>query len=259
MVNTTWGVGASIWRGTDLLPLSVAAKRYGQNALIAIQDKSATRYQSVDGVERGGRKMSLRSRRLLCVLVGVLIAAFCVLIHVRRQQMLEEEQSRPFGRFTEAQIVRRTEPLFHLLVPDRTCWMVVTTSTGNRPDGSVEHYWSVDCLQEHSPSAANLAYFQWDADTGDLVSATCSSPDEVAADDRSQIGAEQVRESSWHWLRALGLARGRSRWECDRAPRLGQNAWSLHWHSREKNVTIHLDAASGSFLAASTGMATADR
>jgi hypothetical protein len=201
--------------------------------------------------------MNLISRRLVYVLAGVLAAALCVLIHVRRQQMLEEEQSRPLGLFTEGQITRRTEPLFHLLVPDRSCWMSLTSETNSRPDGSVGHFWSVDCLQENSPSASNLAYFQWDADTGNLVTATCSLPDDVSKDDHSHLTEQQAVEKSWQWLRALGLARGRSRWQCDRAPRLGQEAWSLRWHSREANVSIHIAAATGSFLAVSAGTSAA--
>jgi hypothetical protein len=171
--------------------------------------------------------------------------------------MLEEEQSRPFGKFTQAQIARRTEPLFHLLVPDRHCWMYFTANTASRPDGSVAHSWSIDCLQEQSPSADNLAYFQWDADTGDLVSATCSLPDTGAADDHRPLTARQAIERSWHWLCALGMARGHPHWECDHAPRLGPGAWSLHWHSSAANVSIHIDSATGGFLAVSTSMSAA--
>src|SRR5262249_35669672 len=150
-------------------------------------------------------------------LMGVLIA-FCGLMHVRRQQVLEERKRRPFGHLTEAQITSCTQPLFDLLAPGKTCWMAFTTDTCRRSDGADGHYWDVDCLQTNNPEAEHLVHFQGDADTGALRSVSCPVPERVAKDAHRPITEQQAIEQSWYWLRTLGFAKAGSRWRCAPEP-----------------------------------------
>jgi len=130
--------------------------------------------------------------------------------------------------------------------------MAFSQDTGGRPDGSIGRFWSVDCLQDSHSDAATLAYFHWDADTGDLVTASFSAPFEVPKGKHSSFTARQAIEKSWYWLRALGFAREGTRWQCDREPYWKYSNWTLHWQGRERSVTMHIDAISGDFLNAST-------
>jgi hypothetical protein len=192
-------------------------------------------------------------RRWRYGLAVALMAACCVLIHIRRHQRPEKEPGPPFGQFTQAQITRRTEPLFRLMAPDRNAWMACSKGTCTHLDGSVVHFWTVDCLSSPEPDAAHLGFFEWDADTGDLVTASCHAPDQGAQGNYSPLTERQAIVKSWHWLRALGIAKSGSRWQCDRAPWLGRDTWSLHWHGREENVTMHLNRATGGFRFAAIG------
>jgi len=197
--------------------------------------------------------MFFRYRRLFYGLAATLMAASCALMHVHRQQMQKRQQTMPFGQFTETQIVRRTQSLFHLLDPAKDCWMAFTPETSVRPHGPISRFCTVECLNGNSPDAAHLAFFQWDAVTGDLVVASCHDPDRVIQGKHSGLTPRRAVEMSWQCLRALGIAKAGSRWQCDHEARSGQDTWSLHWHSRQKNVTMLLDAASGRFRFAATG------
>jgi hypothetical protein len=200
--------------------------------------------------------MFFMSKRWLSLLMGALLAAFGILIQVRKQQIREEQKPRPFGQFTQAQIAHRTEPLFHLLAPDNNGWMAFTTVTCPHPEGADSHFWDVDCLQANHLTAANLAYFHWDADTGELRGVSCPPPGKSLTAIRARITAQQAREKSWYWLRALGFAKAGSRWRCDPGPNLGYTSWTLHWRNREVEVIMHLDAVSGKLIDATTGPAT---
>jgi hypothetical protein len=186
-------------------------------------------------------------------LAVALMAACCVLIHIRRHPRLEKEPIRPFGQFTQAQITRRTEPLLHLMAPGKDDWMGFSRGTYTHRDGSVGHYWAVDCLNGAGPDATQVGFFGWDADTGDLVTASYHAPVPGCRGNHSPLSERQAVEQSWHWLQAFGFAKAGSRWHCDRAARLRQDAWSLHWQSREQNVTMHLDSETGRFRFASVG------
>jgi hypothetical protein len=194
--------------------------------------------------------MCLLSRRWLSLLIGVLLVAFGILMHVRRQQIRQQRQERPFGQFTQAQLAHRTQPLFALLAPGKACWMAFTTGTFRRPDGADSHIWDVDCLQANSPDAAHLAHFQWYADTGTLRSVSCSELNQVLEGNYRQITEQQAMEQSWYWLRALGFAKAGSRWACTPGPKPNtpSGSWKLHWRNGGEEVDMHIDGVSSRCL-----------
>jgi hypothetical protein len=189
--------------------------------------------------------------RSLCALACVLLVVACVVIQCRRKQAEEKKRSEPFGRFTAAQITDRTQPLFHLIVPERqTCWMALTQNSGIRADGSPAHFWVVDCLKDNSQHPAPLAHFQWDADTGQLLIASNTGSTPGAEGKSRLLSAPRAAVHSWHWLRTLGLACESSRWRLVREPHLDVGRWDLLWRGSEGRVHMVLDAASGALQSA---------
>src|SRR5205085_12428965 len=103
-----------------------------------------------------------------------LVCALVVSAAVGRAAYLRHNQARPFGSYSNAQIIARSTNLCRTLAP-QAADLHITASPYNAqiPNRPNRRLWLVDASDERGGYAANLL---WDADTGDLLAANHPTP-----------------------------------------------------------------------------------
>ncbi len=145
--------------------------------------------------------------------------------------------------FTAQQIIERTK---------RLCWTVapeagrVTMSadrseleaSGGRPVRS----WTVECAD----LAGNLlACFVWNADSGELMSASRSK----SAHPRNmtgRMGRQEAVRTAKQWMRSLSISPLATSWRLRTEPVRRGNAWHIPWQAGDRRATIAFNARTGS-------------
>jgi hypothetical protein len=181
-----------------------------------------------------------RWRGVLAGVIGVL-----VLLANDRAKSVEAVRLEPYGRFTAKQIIARTERLPGI-VHGRTAGMRLSAErieTGGLR-GNQHRHWVVDATGE---AAAFIGHFDWDADTGELLSASFPLPPATPRGQAELKAAEALR-LSWHWMRALGVAERSPSWQAVGVPQRTGGAWRVYLRGKDRTVAVTVYALSGDLI-----------
>jgi hypothetical protein len=199
-------------------------------------------------------------RRVTLRLTGGLLACTLLVCLTLRHRQIRTEQDKPFGRYTNQQIIDRTLPLCQAILGQTGGLMLSTERMRtNTPDSSSHLWWHIACMDSHQKS---LAQFLWNAETGELAFATretgmSASPGRQSASSRSGSMTPEPAKGraawlSYRWLSRLGMSEG-ERWRLVQEPRRStkdRDVWNTRWRSSDHEANVQVDVRSNQLVSA---------
>jgi hypothetical protein len=183
----------------------------------------------------------MQIRRLHSLLPLILIVV-AVLGIIYRARQVKAEQSHPFGRFTEQQIIARTEPLCRLVAPDITnLRLSAMPRSGQASDGGTERFW---CVEYEDATEQRFLCFWWEADTGELQK-VCNRLRLPQGARRRLLSRQEATQTAWAWMEALGIRQQAKEWHLREAPTRFKERWNTVWLAEGRRLFFALDAYSG--------------
>jgi hypothetical protein len=142
-------------------------------------------------------------------------------------------------------IVRASESMFSKVTLVRCSAISCATSRTARRDGKVVQHFLLEMTSESTDPSM---YFDWDAETGDLIRAYARMPAETDSEGTT-MPRERAARISKSWLEKLGIARMESMWKLAGPPMLQRNRtyWS-QWIAPGVEVTIAIRCGNGNLL-----------
>ncbi len=151
-------------------------------------------------------------------------------------------RSEYYGRFSEQQIMDRTEPLCRFTTPDSGRLAMKTARvTSPRPGRKNQRHWAVDC---YASGGEYVAGFMWNADTGDLWQVSCPIRQSQSGLFEVMDRRQAIRES-WRWLAKLDFAGRSARWRVDPDSYIEGDTWSVCWRGTGIAVWLKIGSRSG--------------
>lgn len=152
--------------------------------------------------------------------------------------------SKKLGRFTEKEIIARSEPLSQAIVPGGQLRFSTTTGDARTRRESNQRCWFVDACTADGHHVLSIV---WNADTGTLQYVGVKGQRDAHV---ARVSSREAQWASQQWIRRLGLSHGEGTWRLQKAPyRLG-TAWFALWTSGDRKVIVNIDANTGGLLAA---------
>jgi hypothetical protein len=198
-------------------------------------------------------------RVALCLTGGLLACALLAYVYLRHRQ-IRAQQEKPFGDYTEQQMIERTIPFCQTLL-GQTDDLRLEAERGQSttPDRKPRLWWSLQCTNTR---AEVLAVFLWDAKTGELVKVSHlttarAARDPVLAPRPPTRTQEQTKGRaaflSYRWLHRLGMAKEGSRWRLVQEPERcakGMAVWYTRWRSSDHEASVQVDVGSSELVSA---------
>jgi hypothetical protein len=173
-----------------------------------------------------------------CLGLALMIGCLSGFSHLK-QQRRQAEQTRPYGRFTEQQILDRTLFLTSELFPD----VPIVHVDPDRTEHLCRRFWDVSCQDN---TGRDVALFVWEADTGALYSYRAFRPTRMPrfeARNRSEAVA-----LAYDCLPVMTQTPITSPWRLAGAPAHTAHLWRVYWKQDGRKVTVVLDRRSGQML-----------
>ncbi len=193
------------------------------------------------------------SRFILRFALGALPAAALCLAFILHARHLHEQAVQSMIHMSAGQVLDRSEPLCRLIAPHTSSLRLTAEAI---PIGKFHPHWEVKCAD---PSGQDLAYLNWDAGTGQLISVShvfYSSQGMGRSLDRHKAAME-----AWNWLCALRIAGQASHWRLAGSPQCSGYTWTVRWSAADRRAVVQfypltheLSFASCTPLSASRGI-----
>ncbi len=181
--------------------------------------------------------------------LGPAASAFAAATLVARLHHAPTKREAVFGRFTEAEVEARSEGICRALWPGvGTVSLAAEHLCTGAPGRPIRRHWEVDCMD---PTGRELTFFDWDAETGDLIGASRPSQPPIWRES-SALRCWDAARSQAIYLRRLGLASSGRSWRLMSVPRRDGCAWRATWKCQDLSAILSVDAYNGSLLLAAT-------
>lgn len=175
----------------------------------------------------------------------VVIAALALVIGSRVTHVVNARSTnKACGKFTLADILRRSRPICSAMTPNCNSLNLVGTplQTGGSRNAS-RNVWMVDGYDAHNRFQVHLV---WDADSGDLITASHATPWPSAP--RTRLVPIQRKEAlriTGSWLTTLGIAKEAPDWRPDSTPQDTDFVWRVEWTADTRKIAVTIDAWTG--------------
>jgi hypothetical protein len=191
-------------------------------------------------------------RRFVLRLTGGLLACALACVVYLRHRQIQVELEKPFGRFTQQQILERTLPLCQtILGPTHSLLLSTEQYQAGTANGTPRLWWRLQCTDS---AGRMLAVFAWDARTGELASVTSHVKVAASPGKRTEEPARaQAAWLSYRWLHRLGIAGEESRWRLTQEPERSARhsaVWYTCWRSADHQTVVQVDVGSGALVSA---------
>jgi len=167
---------------------------------------------------------------------------------VAQDQRARNAVSGPHGRYTLAQIIKRSMPLCGALDTSHDSLRLICEPLPTSADGKTCLVWMVDGLD---PQGKFKVHLVWDAETGELMVASRSVEPR-----RWKKGVELKRKEAQQitssWLTTLGISELASGWKPDSDLHDTNFVWRVKWRTGTRGVSVSIDARTGEFIMAQT-------
>jgi hypothetical protein len=185
-----------------------------------------------------GAQMYLSKKRALCAGIGITAIVASIASYANAHK--------PYGQMTKEQVLSRSTKICSMMEPqlEKISFNAVPEMV-HTLDGESKRVWLIDGSDSKDEFAAML---MWDADTGDLVSASHPPvPPRWGAD--QAMNSKDAVGVARDWLRTLGV-NGRVAWTLSEKPEKTIHLWFLTFYSGYKKAVVAIDALSGNLVKA---------
>ncbi len=168
-------------------------------------------------------------------------------------KVLEAQRNRPYGRFTESQILERAHAVSSALITRNGILHAdVHRSARQHRDGKYYPLWFVDYTNEENDSILRLGF---DGETGALDFAGVFPPKAASplvrfARPGTLDAASTVLKLSRDWVYTLGLAPKMGPWEVTHNPQQRGNLWRVAWQCRDHTLDFSFERITGRLIMA---------
>jgi hypothetical protein len=108
------------------------------------------------------------------------------------------------------------------------------------------HIWVIECADVRGEYLAEL---EWDADSGDLLKVTRSTPARTRKPEMNRVEAIWTVRT---WIETLGMASGSTHWSLARQPVHFGGIWRTYWRAGARLAVVCVDARSGELVNAAS-------
>ena len=142
-----------------------------------------------------------RSRSVCFVLLSLMVICF-YLLALRQANHVQSQEQRPFGRYTEHDVIQMAMPIIQAILPGRDdLYLAAEHGQVMGADNQPQRIWSVDCTDNEGNG---LIHIGRDADNGRIYWISYSPTTMPAASRAVALSSQQAVVEAQRWLRTLG-------------------------------------------------------
>jgi hypothetical protein len=168
---------------------------------------------------------------------------------ITQVQHARREAAEPHGRFTLDQILECSIPLCGALTKNTDSLRLTGSPLLSWTMGKAEPIWLVDAVDAHDRFKVHL---MWDADTGELITASCPADSSTRANKTTLLQRKDARRITSSWLTTLGMSELATGWRPDSLPHNTNYMWRVEWRTRTRGAAVVIDSHTGQLIMAET-------
>jgi len=182
----------------------------------------------------------------LCIVTASLVLFRCSLT-IQDMRADAEAAKRPYGSFTESQIIAKSQPLFSALLPSQYTLSLVAERQGDGwREGSVHRIWNVQCFDLQNTRIASILF---DADTGRAQQVSARLPLNTPRISMARsISSTSAVATASEWIAKLGYP---GHWRLSEQPTASDQTWHVKLGTSGQTALLIIDKHSSALIYAS--------
>lgn len=191
--------------------------------------------------------IAMSRHRSVCLIAFWIMVAVTYLLALRQANQAQSQRRKPFGRYTEHDVMQMATPVVRAILPDRNdLYLAAEHGWIRTVNGRPQRIWRVDCTDSQGHDLIHLVR---NADNGRIYRVSYSPITAPSPFRPVLLSSQDAVSMAQRWMRTLGSGES---WELEGVPehRTGHIYWHVTLDRHGWRAHVSLDAAAGTLYSA---------